>query len=257
MGTGASPSTRRRNARPAGCRHACPARASPFVRWRRLGRDLHVERRAFRPQYRRPRVPRQCGVARLSSPRGGSTRWRSCPIRSATKWPMTRRNRTAHRIRWRFTRWSGSAWEPTDYAIQAGGEQVRLRGVPCAVLNETNSCPITERTHIVHYKGGWQPILLDGRRFTKHRRREACEEMYGVYLSTFRAGLERVRVATGIGWTADDFHIAVPRYVDSAGSLTRRILYIGHLVRDYVRTFQELAAGAARVAARRLPLCRS
>ena len=72
-----------------------------------------------------------------------------------------------------------------------------------------------------------------------------------------RAGLERVKAATGLDLSARDFHVAIPSYVDSESPVSRRVLYIGHLLRDYVRTFQELAAGAARVAARRLPLCRS
>lgn len=145
----------------------------------------------------------------------------------------------------------------TDYVAAVGAEQARFRGVPCAVLNETNSCPVTETTHLIHYKGGWQPILLDGRRFTKHRPRAACQEMYRLYLATFRGALERVGKATGRAFRPEDFHIAIPGYVDSPGPFRRRVLYIGHLLRDYVRTFQELAAGAARVAARRLPLCRS
>ncbi|MGV3531967.1 MAG: hypothetical protein ACO1QR_06320 [Chthoniobacteraceae bacterium] len=145
----------------------------------------------------------------------------------------------------------------TNYEVPVEGGAARLRGVPCAILNETNSCPVSEQTHVIHYKGGWQPILLDGRRFTKHRRREACDEMYRLYLATFRSGLERVKAATGLALSADDFHIAIPGYVDSRSPLRRRVLYIGHLLRDYVRTFQELAAGAARVAARRLSSCRS
>ncbi|MGV3531518.1 MAG: hypothetical protein ACO1QR_04055, partial [Chthoniobacteraceae bacterium] len=128
----------------------------------------------------------------------------------------------------------------TDYEVAVEGGPARLRGVPCAVLNETNSCPVTEQTHVIHYKGGWQPILLDGRRFTKHRPREACDEMYRLYLSTFRSGLDRVKAATGLDLSATDFHIAVPAYVNSGNGFGRRVLYIGHLLRDYVRTFQEL-----------------
>jgi hypothetical protein len=36
----------------------------------------------------------------------------------------------------------------------------------CARLNEINSGPLREQTHVVHYKGGWQRILLDGRPFS-------------------------------------------------------------------------------------------
>ncbi len=144
-----------------------------------------------------------------------------------------------------------------EYLAKVGAEQVRLKGVPCAVLNETNSSPITEATHVIHYKGGWQPILLDGRRFTAQRSRAACDEMYRLYLGTFRGALGRVQEVTGRTFSPGDFHVTIPSYLDAPHALSRRVLYTGHLLRDYVRSFQELATGASRVAARRLSLCRS
>ncbi|MCK4325489.1 hypothetical protein KAW55_01895, partial [bacterium] len=45
-------------------------------------------------------------------------------------------------------------------------EAVKFKGVACKYLNETNSVPITEDTHIIHYKAGWHPIILENAPFT-------------------------------------------------------------------------------------------
>ena len=98
------------------------------------------------------------------------------------------------------------------YEIDCEGRPVRLRAEPCARLNETNSRPLSDEICVVHYKAGWQQILLNGRPFSKWRPREASWEMLTFFLETFVAGLNRVNAATDDGLTAHDFGIAWPWY---------------------------------------------
>ncbi len=89
---------------------------------------------------------------------------------------------------------------------------VRLRAEPCAQLNETNSRPLSDEIHIVHYKAGWQAILLDGRPFSRFRPRADSWEMLGLFLETLADGLQAVNRATGEKFTAGDFRIHRPWY---------------------------------------------
>lgn len=109
----------------------------------------------------------------------------------------------------------GYSREQSRYTMQVdadGAREVRLRAEPCARLNETNSRPLTDDIHIVHYKAGWQSILLDGRPFSRFRRRADSWEMLGLFLETFAQGLARVNAATGGNFTARDFRIHRPWY---------------------------------------------
>lgn len=101
-----------------------------------------------------------------------------------------------------------------DYKIEAAGTSVRLRAEPCAVLNETNSLPVTDEKHILHYKSGWQPILLQGRPFTRNRPRLDSWPMFTLYLRRFSAALTLLNGAAGARFTARDFNIVVPSYLE-------------------------------------------
>jgi hypothetical protein len=102
-----------------------------------------------------------------------------------------------------------------DYTIEVEGEYVHLRAEPCALLNETNSLPVTDDKHILHYKSGWQPILLQGRPFTRNRPRLASWPMFTLYLRRFRDALDALNSAAGTRFTAHDFGIVVPSYFDA------------------------------------------
>jgi hypothetical protein len=69
---------------------------------------------------------------------------------------------------------------------RVAGQDLTVRGFPCEMLNETRSVPITEKTHIIHYKGGWHPVLLEGEPFTAQRSEGDSAEMYRFWLSTER-----------------------------------------------------------------------
>ena len=100
--------------------------------------------------------------------------------------------------------------ERTHYTIPIGGQEVRLRAEPCSQLNETNSRPLTgtgEEIHVIHYKAGWQSILLFGRPFSRYRPRAASLDMLVYFMETFFAALARVNEASGGNFTAQDFRI--------------------------------------------------
>jgi hypothetical protein len=98
------------------------------------------------------------------------------------------------------------------YEIQCDGRTVRLRAEPCARLNETNSRPLSDEICVVHYKAGWQQVLLNGRPFSKWRPRAESWEMLTLFLETFTAALARANAATGDTLTARDFGIRWPWY---------------------------------------------
>ncbi len=98
------------------------------------------------------------------------------------------------------------------YEVAGPVGSARIRVVPCATLNETNSRPLTPETRIVHYKAGWQRILLDGRPFSRFRPRAESWEMFGFFLETFSEALAIVNAGSGRRFTAADFGIAWPWY---------------------------------------------
>ena len=105
--------------------------------------------------------------------------------------------------------------ETEYYTVRCGDHQVRVRTEPCAMLNETNSRPLTDEIHVVHYKAGWQRILLDGRPFSRFRPRAASWEMLELFLETFSEALARANAATGRRYTAADFGLCWPWYYRS------------------------------------------
>jgi hypothetical protein len=66
------------------------------------------------------------------------------------------------------------------------GKAIRFKGVECKYLNETNCVPITQDTHIIHYKGGWHPILLENKPFSKNRPEDTCKEMFEYWGKIYR-----------------------------------------------------------------------
>lgn len=104
--------------------------------------------------------------------------------------------------------------EQTAYTVPCPGDlTVRLRAEPCARLNETNSRPLHgagEEIHIVHYKAGWQGILLDGRPFSSFRPRAPSWEMFAFFFDTFAEAVARVNAAAFTAFTAHDFGIHQP-----------------------------------------------
>lgn len=103
-------------------------------------------------------------------------------------------------------------------AAEPGGSvEVRLRAEPCARLNETNSRPFRGSVagrdiHIIHYKAGWQRILLDGRPFSRFRPRKESWDMFTYFMDTLRGALVRLNTAAGTKFTAQELGVQEPWY---------------------------------------------
>ncbi len=145
----------------------------------------------------------------------------------------------------------------TRYEVEIAGQRVRFRGEPCAVLNETRCAPITTHTHLLHFKGGWQPILLDGWRFTRNRPRAACAEMYLFYLATFSEALAHLNATLGTRWQPREFGIHLPRYLARQNPRWQRLGYALHSAAALAREGADFARRALRLASRKLHLCRT
>ena len=79
-----------------------------------------------------------------------------------------------------------------DVARDVVGQRVVFRGVPCAVLNETNCREITDDLCVIHYKTGWHPILFDGSPWTVNRPKERCRAMFEAWQAMRLASDRRV-----------------------------------------------------------------
>jgi hypothetical protein len=112
-----------------------------------------------------------------------------------------------------------------NYNFEIEGQNIIFKGIPCKVLNETNSKEITETTHIIHYKGGWQPILLEGRNFTKNRSKKLSWEMYIKYLKTFKKALEYLQKNTDTRYDPKNLNIIIPFYLNLATFKENKCLY--------------------------------
>ena len=83
--------------------------------------------------------------------------------------------------------------------------QITFHGAKCDVLNQTNSVPLSHNAKILHYKGAWRWILLNGKRFTKRRTYEQSAEMYWLWLDCLR-GEERTMGIRTLSWRARTRH---------------------------------------------------
>jgi hypothetical protein len=107
------------------------------------------------------------------------------------------------------------AYERTrdDYTLTCAGHAVRLRAVPCAEWNETRSRPLSDDLRIIHYKAGWQLILLDGRPFSPNRSRADSWEMCVLFYATLAEALARVNHTAGTRLTCADFGVRAPWFL--------------------------------------------
>ena len=90
-----------------------------------------------------------------------------------------------------------------------------IKGVPCALLNETNSKPVHTETHIIHYKGGWHSILIDGTDFTFRRPKPDSWEMYLLYLRTYKEAVAYVSKRLNKKFSNSSFGVTIPFYLDN------------------------------------------
>lgn len=94
------------------------------------------------------------------------------------------------------------------------GQFLDLETQPCEDLNETYSAPITERTRIIHYKGGWRSILFEDAPFTKNRPKKTSWEMFTYYHLIYQEAINFLNRQTGSRFKTTDFGLIVPFYFD-------------------------------------------
>ncbi|MGD8522334.1 MAG: hypothetical protein PVF56_14395 [Desulfobacterales bacterium] len=112
------------------------------------------------------------------------------------------------------------------YEVAVYGQKLVFRGMPCDILNEVHSKNITEKIHIIHYKGWWQKIILEGQNFQKKiRTKRLSWEMYILYLKTFKESLEFICIRTKMRYKPKDFNIVIPIYLNTSTFTEVKCLY--------------------------------
>jgi hypothetical protein len=128
-----------------------------------------------------------------------------------------------------------------DYRVNVNGSVATVKGFRCEELNETNSTRVTLRHHVLHYKGGWQPILLEGRPFHRNRTKVESLEMYRLYLDTYRDAIRRLRDSGSELWE-QHFPIHWPSFIDRDSLSFRTTPYL----MTKTTSAAQLLAGRAR-----------
>jgi hypothetical protein len=98
------------------------------------------------------------------------------------------------------------------YQVDLDGCNVRLQGLSCSRLNETNSVPLSSEKYILHYKGGWHGILTRATGFTRNRPRSTSWDMHLYYLNMYVAATD-FAMKRGIEDVDGLFPMAIPRYL--------------------------------------------
>ncbi len=112
-----------------------------------------------------------------------------------------------------------------QYALP-DGQSLSLETQPCEDLNETYSVPITERTRIIHYKGGWRSILFENGPFTKNRTKKDSWGMFVYYHQTYREALRLFNQKTGLHSAPEHFGLTTPWYLNPHTGEERFGLYM-------------------------------
>jgi hypothetical protein len=134
----------------------------------------------------------------------------------------------------------------TTYALIIDDSPVTVRAIPTYVLNETNSCPISEFTHIIHYKGGWQSVILCGQPFPETRSQSASMPMYLYFMKVYMQAASKLMLATGNKTILKRLNIVVPLWFKYNGTRVGCVFYkctctkqiILNLLRRYGHNFK-------------------
>jgi len=100
-----------------------------------------------------------------------------------------------------------------EHIFSNNDQKIVLQAISCELLNETRSTQVTEQTHVIHYKGGWRPILLEGGGFTKNRPKQTSWGMYLLFLKTYLQAISQLnKIDKEIVY--QDFNIKIPFYLN-------------------------------------------
>ncbi|MEK7579303.1 MAG: hypothetical protein AAB460_02100 [Patescibacteria group bacterium] len=128
--------------------------------------------------------------------------------------------------------WEMIAYDPSkaDYTISTKGHPIRVHAFPCSLLNETNSKPITDEMHVIHYKSIWHDILLKGSDFNRRRTKQDSWEMYQLYLHTAQDALRLVTAVDPTINSIRDMGIVIPMYMRGDFSENAFVYRVFHLI---------------------------
>lgn len=102
--------------------------------------------------------------------------------------------------------------EQRDYTFPIGTESLTFRTEHCKDLNETYSVPLTERSRILHYKGGWRSLLFENGPFTNNRPKKTSWEMFTYYHQVYQEAIHFFNQQTGQCYTPANFGLTTPFY---------------------------------------------
>ncbi|PCI21358.1 hypothetical protein COB64_00545 [Candidatus Wolfebacteria bacterium] len=122
--------------------------------------------------------------------------------------------------------------ENDQYNIFLLGNDTCFKGIPCRMLNETNSTSISFDTHIIHYKGVWQDVLIKGMNFSRYRTKKDSWEMYIYFLTQYKEAIEYMNKTLHTNYRADFFNIRIPAYMNKRTLQENSVLYIFHFIRN-------------------------
>jgi hypothetical protein len=82
---------------------------------------------------------------------------------------------------------------PNVQAVYVVGKDLQMscRVIPCEVLNQTESVPLSAKTFIYHVKSGWHRALIDGGKFSRNRRKVDSEEILRLWAYHNVSGLRK------------------------------------------------------------------
>ena len=141
--------------------------------------------------------------------------------------------------------------DKTDYEIQIDDKNLSLVGFPCRFLNETNSVPLNDKIDVIHYKGGWQPILMKGARFSKYRSFKNGKEMYLLYLKTFRDGFERL-LKNDNKIKMAQLNIFFPNYIDKNTFELKKINFYFFIFLSNIKALPHVVLNTVSILKRKL-----
>jgi hypothetical protein len=123
-----------------------------------------------------------------------------------------------------------------EYSFLTDEGEVVLQSVPCELLNETRSTPLTKHHHIIHYKGGWRNIILRGDSFTRNRPKADSIEMYCLFLQTYLEATSRLDDLSPLS-ASETLPIVIPFYLDIRSMSERPGMYLIFYIWAYGKKF--------------------
>jgi hypothetical protein len=128
-----------------------------------------------------------------------------------------------------------------NYEIATEKGCMRLKAVPCSILNETNSVPLADEKFIYHYKGGWRQILFEGK-FPPYRSEKDSLPMYILYLQYHSELLRHLKNCGVSSRIRERLRLKIPRYFDiESGKFNKAVFSCQSITRKIQKFF---AAGS-------------